>query len=718
MLVHLGSPDKFERSRGDLNQGMAATLLVVALPVVALPVVALPAVAAARNKCSGHTSRGACLLFRHQHECVWDMPSRTCTNRVACGDRAQAACETELTTGASWDSTTNMCFFDAAQHKCRFADECFGLSVSACKAASCSFERMCTPMDMRSAPGPNVCDHVCVAPRASSETARSPAAMNRTLDSARAHAQTTTAAGGGPVVKTTSGTLRGLAASRGVESFLGVPFAEAPVAELRWAPPKAISWDGTYDATSMGAGCNQVDGYYRLDASRCQGYTRGAGACAGYSESCLNMNIYTPSSTSGSRAVMVWIHGGCFVSGSAAGYDGTTLASTHDVVVAVVQYRLGAFGFLGGEELRERDPSGSTGNWGLLDNIASLEWLQKNLAAFGGDPSRVTIFGESSGAGSVSQLLGIPSAWPFFSKAIMESGTAAFWTYIPLENAQQSYAKVVSAAGCEGASKKLDCLLNAASNGLSGAVSSVPCRDACNWAPVVDGVLVAGKTLNLAKAGELRPKTPIIAGFNLNDGAMFVPGYPFSMHTMSKSSLKAYFSDRFGEERVGELSSLFPVPGAFPGSSMLSAHFYAAQRCETDFSYACTALWLTAAAPSSSVWVYQFSEPTGANGLSVHGDEIAYVFGTIAKPSAGQAKVSKSMMAFWTNFAKGGDPNGDSSLSGTARVPLEWPAWTSAAGAVINLTATPSIASVPSGSFVGCPFFDEHWDFYSGCLPP
>lgn len=250
MLVHLGSPDKFERSRGDLNQGMAATLLVVALPVVALPVVALPAVAAARNKCSGHTSRGACLLFRHQHECVWDMPSRTCTNRVACGDRAQAACETELTTGASWDSTTNMCFFDAAQHKCRFADECFGLSVSACKAASCSFERMCTPMDMRSAPGPNVCDHVCVAPRASSETARSPAAMNRTLDSARAHAQTTTAAGGGPVVKTTSGTLRGLAASRGVESFLGVPFAEAPVAELRWAPPKAISWDGTYDATS------------------------------------------------------------------------------------------------------------------------------------------------------------------------------------------------------------------------------------------------------------------------------------------------------------------------------------------------------------------------------------------------------------------------------------------------------------------------------------
>jgi hypothetical protein len=133
----------------------------------------------------------------------------------------------------------------------------------------------------------------------------------------------------------------------------------------------------------------------------------------------------------------------------------------------------------------------------------------------------------------------------------------------------------------------------------------------------------------------------------LNDGAMFVSGYPFAEYGMTKSSLTSYFSQRFGEERVTTLSTLFTVPGSFPGSPLLSAPFYAAQRCETDFSYACTALWFTKAAPTGSAWTYQFSEPTGFQGLVLHGAEIDYVFGTLSNPSAAQRAVSQTMMAYW-----------------------------------------------------------------------
>jgi len=230
-------------------------------------------------------------------------------------------------------------------------------------------------------------------------------------------------------------------------------------------------------------------------------------------------------------------------------------------------------------------------------------------------------------------------------------------------------------------------------------------------------VLLPGKPLTLAHAGQLRPNTPIISGFNLNDGAMFVSGYPFAEYGMTKSSLTSYFSQRFGEERVTTLSTLFTVPGSFPGSPLLSAPFYAAQRCETEFSYACTALWFTKAAPTGSAWTYQFSEPTGFQGLVLHGAEIDYVFGTLSNPSAAQRAVSQTMMAYWSNFAKDGDPNGVG-RGANASLTVRWPAWNASKGALLNVTSTPTIKSVPPASFHGCPFFEAHWDFYSDCLPP
>jgi para-nitrobenzyl esterase len=662
--------------------------------------------------CRQHFTQSECILFREQHQCVWHATTGSCLADTPCDARSAVRCQTELTTGEKWDVTTNKCFWDSVRGRCRFSDECTALrSLSACTLGGCTWEMLCTPADQSKQPGPNVCSSACqplanqtnhpVEPRRGVRhqhvTARSPEAT-------------------GPVVHTTNGDVQGFSSGANVIAFLGIPFAQSPVGDARWSAPVPMSkWNGTYQATAFGPACSQNKGYYFSDPSLCQGYTRATNAsgsgCRGYSEDCLTLNVWTPAADTAARAVLVWIHGGCFTSGSASNplYNGTALSAAHDVVVVSVQYRLGVFGWLGAESLRTRDPTGSTGNYGLMDNVAALSWLHDNIAAFGGSPDRVTIFGESSGAGSVSHLLGVEAAWPFFQKGIMESGTGSFWSYITLEAAHGSFEKVLSATGCQTADDQVSCVVGASSAQVAGAVSAVPCRDGCTWAPVVDGVYVRANPLDLAKSGKLRPSTATISGFNQNDGAMFVPGFPISEAMMSSSSLASYFSDRFGPERLATLSEIYPVPKAtaFP---FLSKYFYAAQECETDFSYRCSALWFSNATATlgDSAFVYKFSEPSSL-GLVLHGDEIGYVFGSLSAPSTEQQAVSSNMMGFWANFAKTGDPNGPG-------LP-KWPEW-GATGSLLNITSPPAVAHVTPGASIGCSFFQTNWAFYGGCLPP
>ncbi len=472
-------------------------------------------------------------------------------------------------------------------------------------------------------------------------------------------------------------------------------------------------------------------------------------------------------------------------------YDGRALAEAHDVVVVSVQYRLGVFGWLADSLLRPRDPAGSTGNYGLLDNIEALSWLQRNLAAFGGDPARVTLFGESSGAGSISQLLGVEAAWPYFHRAIMESGTGAFWTcaaypppptprprhpyqthpassataasplnQVPLRRRRQAELRrrrrrhrvqggwhaarlpargALQRGGRRGGLGPVSRRVHVgagggrrARQGAHGRGVRPPSPAICTGVPRALLLFPSPSptppprtrrpcptlfTLlrcprQVARAGGLRPKTPIIAGFNLNDGASFVPGWPLSAATMSSKGLTSYFTDRFGDFAAPTLAKEFPVP-AGTVSPLLSKYFYSAQSCETDFSYSCTAEWVASAADISGhsyAFVYQFSEPTYMESLAVHGDEIGYVFGTLKSPSPSQGTVSKLMMAYWTNFAKEGTVNG-------GELP-EWPQWSEKGGALLNITASPTVAFTPNNSFVGCPVFDANWDYFGGCLPP
>ena len=210
---------------------------------------------------------------------------------------------------------------------------------------------------------------------------------------------------------TTSGVVRGTTAD-GCSTFLGVPFAAPPVGPLRWAPPAPVApWDGVLDATRYGPAAWQATG------GPLDGLVPGMGS-ADQADDCLNLNVWTPAVDDGARPVLVWIHGGAYSlgAGSLPVYDGTRLAVNTDTVVVTINYRLGALGFMVLD-----DPS-TTPNVGLLDQVAALEWVRENIAAFGGDPGRVTVFGESAGAGCILSLLAMPAATGRFHRAIAQSG--------------------------------------------------------------------------------------------------------------------------------------------------------------------------------------------------------------------------------------------------------------------------------------------------------
>jgi para-nitrobenzyl esterase len=209
------------------------------------------------------------------------------------------------------------------------------------------------------------------------------------------------------VINTVEGRIRGVRCN-GVREFLGIPYAKPPVGNLRWRPPEEHEhWNGVFAATRMGPSCPQ-----------------NLADTAGFStaEDCLFLNVYAPDSSLTRRPVMVWIHGGAFIFGSGADYDGSALARKHKLIVVTINYRLGALGFLTLPGLEEESPVHVAGNYGLLDQQAALKWVGQNIAGFGGDPGKVTIAGESAGGISVCDQLVSPAATGLFRAAIIESG--------------------------------------------------------------------------------------------------------------------------------------------------------------------------------------------------------------------------------------------------------------------------------------------------------
>ena len=427
-----------------------------------------------------------------------------------------------------------------------------------------------------------------------------------------------------PTARVETGALAGVSAE-GVTSFKGVPYARPPVGDLRWrAPQPAPAWSGVRPADRVGALCMQA--YNKTD--------NGVGPLP-MSEDCLSLNVFAP--TGAARLpVMVWIHGGGLVNGSgtAALYDGSALAR-QGVVVVAINYRLGRFGFFAHPALTAEAKGGATANYGLMDQLAALRWVKRNIAAFGGDPSNVTVFGESAGGASVDRLMMIRQARGLFHKVIAQSpaGSEHGLALAQAEAAGVAFAAKLGATGAGAAALR--------ALPAEAVVSAGELQMGRGEAPILDGVMLSQDPLAAFAAGR-EARVPYLVGSN----SLEVP--------------KA-----FGEfyRRAAELP-----PGAEPAvrAAYLDAATYEA-RIATDniFAAPARAFARTHAAHGAPTFLYRFSVVSAKAppfGGAIHASDRQYVFQTLNASTwptdARDAARAREISAYWVNFAKHGDPNG------------------------------------------------------------
>ncbi|GIU85019.1 MAG: carboxylesterase [Acidimicrobiales bacterium] len=453
-----------------------------------------------------------------------------------------------------------------------------------------------------------------------------------------------------PIAQTTSGRLRGRE-RRGLLLFAGIPYAAAPVGEGRFRPPRPHEgWVGVRDATRFGKVAPQQRGALGglLD-----------GGEPDWDEDCLFLNVLTPALDDARRPVMVWIHGGGFVSGSGSvpWYDGTNLAGRGDVVVVTINYRLGAFGFL---ELSHHEPSfEGSGNCGLLDQVAALEWVRDNIASFGGDPARITVFGESAGAMSIGALMGMPAAKGLFAQAILQSGAAH--NVAPREAAQETTDLLLEQFGTRDVGVLVDArpeeLLRAQGRlAEMMATGRIPRRAGSAmglpFGPVIDGSVLPEPPIRAIAAGSAAEVRTIV-GTNRDEFRLFTltRDQAVDMERLGRR-LRRLFSH--GERLLDAYRALFPHADAGDLWNLLM----------TDGIFRIPAIRLCEAQCSQgAVWLYRFDWATpvlGGRLGSCHALEIPFVFDNLDK--AGVALfcgddpprvLAREMSQAWLDFANG-----------------------------------------------------------------
>jgi para-nitrobenzyl esterase len=431
----------------------------------------------------------------------------------------------------------------------------------------------------------------------------------------------------GEIVHTQQGMVRGVVTGDH-RVFSGIPYAAPPVGNLRWRSPQPPeSWDGVRGATRPGSACAQPDLNGKLIGS----------------EDCLYLNVNTPTDTSGPKPVMVWLHGGGFVSGSGNDYDPTRLVQ-QGVVVVTVNYRLGALGFL----MDGDDPA--SGNYGLADQQAALRWVHDNIAAFGGDPANVTLFGQSAGAFSVCAQLASPQAHGLFQKAIIQSGPCAD-PFVTSDVARDRDASWASSLGCSDIaclrSKPLSALAAVSDEQVStplGRLRDLP------WEPVVGTSTLPGQPMDALRQGAAKG-IPIIEGTTRDEMRWFVAGeYDQKGKPLTAEEYPAVVTQVFGAEAPAVLAQ-YPL-GNYPSPGVALATLL------TDWGAkvgSCTALATDEVANQTTpVYAYEFAQDSGTQigGFDLgaaHSEELPYLFG----PSN---ELSRKMVTYWTTFAKTGNP--------------------------------------------------------------
>lgn len=452
----------------------------------------------------------------------------------------------------------------------------------------------------------------------------------------------------GPQVKTASGTVEGKE-DGAVRVFLGIPYAAPPVGDLRWKPPApAAKWTGVRKTTEFGSHCMQGKVFGDMTFHD-----------AGGSEDCLTLNVWVPAKASGKLPVMVWIYGGGFVAGttSEARQDGTHLAQ-QGVIVVSMNYRLGVFGFLVHPELAKESGRNAAGNYGLLDQLAALQWVHENIAAFGGDPGNVTIFGESAGSFSVSAQMASPLAKGLFQKAIGESGAAFHSRGLSFESRSAREEKDVKTVSAKLGVSTLAELRALPAQKLLDAFSP-PQSHGFDFGPDVDGYFLPEPAPAIFAAGK-QNDVPLLAGWNHDEGSFEIA---FSPQKPTAESLKAGAQKEFGA-KAGEALKLYPTDT--DEHVLRSALDFAGDQ----FIAFSTWDWMEAQAKTGKQPIYRYrfdlgppSDPKGPQLGAFHSAEIEYVFGQLDSKAgiawrADDRRLSEEMQKYWANFARSGDPNG------------------------------------------------------------
>lgn len=478
------------------------------------------------------------------------------------------------------------------------------------------------------------------------------------------------------VVALDSGLLRGTKENSSWV-FRGIPYAGPPIGDKRWKPPEpAACWDGIRDANTFGAVCPQLDKTKQAVGN----------------EDCLTLNVWAPDPAGagqGPYPVLFFIHGGGNVQGSAseavAGtapiYNGQDLGETNKAVVVTIQYRLGPFGFLALPELSKESSWAASGNYGLLDQIAALEWVQKNIAAFGGDPSKVMVFGESAGALDTITLTASPLTKGLFHAALAQSGGS---TSAPLATAEMAMAARVDATSCGNAADRLVCLRGKTTNeilaDLPGSVNigGVSVGNAVgNYGPVVDGHVLPKSTSAIFAAGE-HNHIPFAIGTNSEELAALL-----TIKVTTEAEYQAVINQNFGAVAPDVLAAYPVADYASPQDALVGVY--------SDLRFTCPTRMLAssiAKTQNEAVYRYFFTRraktPQGEKPAQ-HGIELLYVFHSLTDiplytPAAEDLALSDAMMGYWGRLGATGDPNGN------AAVP--WPKYDAAKDSYLEFGTT------------------------------